>query len=226
MTETKNGEFRTLTAQEFGTLVAMFRKALDWKQINLAYEAGIDERTIQRVEAGQQVSDDTRRQISRALKLPEDEFLKPCYMPTAEEIRARVSDLKDRFIVVDAQNLQSVRDIEKIMMESHGFVVDGSALPDDLANEVAVFKDCLEDWELIFRDISNVERVDACRLLLEQIRKIEGQEYCALYAIYATEDKVNVMGCNLRVAAVTFASKDRRVTQFVVPRHLREYVIV
>src|SRR5664279_2751151 len=95
-------------------------------------------------------------------------------MPTAEEIRARVSDLKDRFIVVDAQNLQSVRDIEKIMMESHGFVVDGSALPDDLANEVAVFKDCLEDWELIFRDISNVERVDACRSLLEQIRKIEG----------------------------------------------------
>src|ERR1035437_216027 len=159
MTETKNGEFRTLTAQEFGNLVAMFRKALHWKQINLAYEAGIDERTIQRVEAGQQVSDDTRRQIARTFKLPEDEFLKPRYVPTEEEIRAKVSEIKDRFKVVDAQNLQSLRDIEKIMMESHGFVVDGSALPEDLAREVGVFKDSLEDWELIFRDILNGERL-------------------------------------------------------------------
>jgi transcriptional regulator with XRE-family HTH domain len=202
----------------------MFRKGLDWKQINLAHEAGIDERTVQRIEAGHPVSDDTRRQIAKAFKLPEDEFLKPHYVPTEEEIHAKIAEVKNRYAVIEAQCIESVHDVEKIMME-HALLIDGTVLPESKAKELAVLKDSLQDWELIFRDITNVERLEACRSLLKQVREIEGEDYQALYAIYAIEDKAKVIGLNIKVAAIAFASKDRTVTQLVVPRQLRDYEI-
>lgn len=130
MTETKTGETRTLTARQFGRLVAMFRKALDWKQITLAYEAGIDERTVQRIEAGQPVSNETRRQIAKAFKLPEDHFVRPTYIASAEEVRVASEKLKKEFTVVDARPLETARDFEEIFSQGHAFLIDGAALPE------------------------------------------------------------------------------------------------
>ena len=46
------GEYRCMTPQEIGSTVVMFRKMMDWKQLTLALEAGVTERTVQRVEHG------------------------------------------------------------------------------------------------------------------------------------------------------------------------------
>ena len=48
MTETtKQGEHRRPTPQEIGQAVMTFRKAIGMKQLSLALEAGVDERTVQ-----------------------------------------------------------------------------------------------------------------------------------------------------------------------------------
>lgn len=45
------------------------RRRLGWKQFALAYEAGVTERTIQRLERGEKVNEDTIRKVMGALKL-------------------------------------------------------------------------------------------------------------------------------------------------------------
>ena len=49
------GEYRCLTPQEISSTVVMFRKMMDWKQLTLALEAGVNERTVQRIERGEKV---------------------------------------------------------------------------------------------------------------------------------------------------------------------------
>jgi DNA-binding XRE family transcriptional regulator len=53
-----NRNHRLQTPEEIAEAVTTARKYLDWKQAALAYEAGVNERTIQRLEKGQKVNDD------------------------------------------------------------------------------------------------------------------------------------------------------------------------
>lgn len=212
---TKRGEFRKLTPEEFGNMVTMFRKALDWKQINLAHEAGIDERTIQRTEAGHPVSDETRRRIAKAFKLPEDEFLKPSYVPTDEEVRTRISEVSEKFVLVEARRLKSPRDLEEILSVGHAFLIDGTQLPDDMQQEVAAFKDAFHDWTWIYSDINHVQRLEACASLLKDVVRISGNDFHALFATYDSEKP-----SGFKVVAITFVHNDREITQLVLPRHL------
>lgn len=50
----------------FGERVRFLREQKDWSQVDLAYEAGIDPRTVSRIETGKQ---DTRLSIIVALAL-------------------------------------------------------------------------------------------------------------------------------------------------------------
>ncbi len=213
MIQEKKGEYRPFTAQQFGELVKAFRLENGWKQITLAYEAGITERTVQRIESGEQVSDDTRRQIAKAFRLPDDFFTKPGYMPTTEEAEAMLAEAAEKFTVVDARPLHTPGDFEEILSVGHAFLIDGTALPDEMQQEVGTFKDAFHDWTWIFSDITHVDRLGACRSLLEDVHRIAGQLYHAVFAIYDA-DKPR----NFRIAAITFVSKDREVVQLVVPR--------
>ena len=218
MVETKRGEFRKLTAQEFGNLVTKFRNALDWKQINLAHDAGVNERPIQRIEAGNPVSDDTRRRIAKAFKLPEDEFVKPCYVPNDEEVLAKASDVMERFAIVDAHPLQGASAFEEILSVGHAFLIDGTQLPDDVQEEVATFKDVFHDWTWIYSDITHVGRFEACTSLLKDVKRISGSDFHALFAIYDAEKP-----SGFKVAVITFVRNDREIAQLVVPRHLEHF---
>src|SRR5689334_14764355 len=68
------GEFRTLTPQEIGQTVLLFRKLIGCKQLALALDANIHERTVQRIERGEKVDEDTLRKIARTLRLDEESF--------------------------------------------------------------------------------------------------------------------------------------------------------
>ena len=60
------------------------RKYLDWKQLALADAAGVNNRTIQRLERGKG-GRDTLRKGAKALKLREEALLEPMYGPSAKE---------------------------------------------------------------------------------------------------------------------------------------------
>ena len=218
MTGTKSGETRTLTASEFGSLVAMFRKAFDWKQITLAHAAGVDERTVQRIEAGQPVSNETRRQIAKAFKLPEDYFVRITYVPSDEEVHVASEKLKKEFAVVDARPLQTARDFEEIFGQGHAFFIDGTALPEEMQGQVAAFKDSFHDWTWIYSDVTHVDRLEAHRSLLEEVKKISGDEYRAFFAIYRAEKP-----STFNVVAITFVSNKRELTQLVLPRTIEQF---
>jgi DNA-binding XRE family transcriptional regulator len=49
-TTQKQNEYRCLTPEEIGYAVAMFRQMAGMKQLTLALEAGVTERTVQRIE--------------------------------------------------------------------------------------------------------------------------------------------------------------------------------
>jgi len=66
---------RCLTEGEIAASVRNRREMAGMKQVTLAQMAGVTERTIQRLESGQRVDDQTLRDVAVALGLPEDSFL-------------------------------------------------------------------------------------------------------------------------------------------------------
>jgi transcriptional regulator with XRE-family HTH domain len=67
-----------MTNEQVAILVKLYRDGLVWSQETLAEISGLTVRTIQRVEAGEPSSLDTRRAIARAMKILDmDIFMKP-----------------------------------------------------------------------------------------------------------------------------------------------------
>jgi len=69
-----NGDLRNYKDEqhnngELSATVVNERKRLGWKQFALAHEAGLNERTIQRLEWGDKVNEDTVRKVMKALRL-------------------------------------------------------------------------------------------------------------------------------------------------------------
>jgi transcriptional regulator with XRE-family HTH domain len=218
MIQEKRGEYRTFTAAEFGELVKLFRLKNGWKQITLAYEARVTERTIQRIEKGEQVSDETRRQIAKAFRLPDDFFSKPGYVPSAEEVDSLIKETGEKFMAVAARPLQGARDFEEILNIGHAYLIDGSMLPDEMQEEVAAFKDTFHDWTWIFSEIGHVEQLRACRSLWEHANKIFGQEYRGFFAVYDAEKP-----SGFKILAMTFVPRERELLQLIVPRRIEDF---
>jgi transcriptional regulator with XRE-family HTH domain len=218
---TKQGEYRRLTPKEIGSTVAMFRKMMDWKQLTLALEAGVNERTVQRIECGEKVDDGTLRKIAKAFRVPEESFLELCYMPTGEELQARFEKTRKELMLVEAHSLSTIKDCDTIL-GGDGNIVDDSALPEEMADQVAALRDQLQDWGDIWSDFTNVEKLEACRSFFAEVQKIEEQGFKIRYAVYDTED-------NFRISVLVFgASNDDSFanrTEFVVPRRFAKLAI-
>jgi len=222
MEETKaKGEYRCLTPQEIGSTVAMFRKMMDWKQLTLALEAGVNERTVQRIEHGEKVDDDTLRKISKAFRLGGEGFVGPRYVATNEELQARVEKAQKELMLTEAHSLSTIKDCEAIL-GGDGNIVDDSALPEEMADQVAALRDQLQDSGDIWADLSNVDKLETCRSVLAEVRGIEEQGFKIRYGVYETDD-------HFRISVLVFgASTDESFesrTQFVVPRRFAKLAI-
>jgi transcriptional regulator with XRE-family HTH domain len=141
-----------MTPTELGFLVKNRRDAMKWSQEALADLSGLTVRTIQRVEAGQPSSLDTRRAIARGFQIPDlDVFSKPNPFPTAEELEQQKAEFDRQYLVLDA----SVVNGRKIMAmlidwQGHGAISPGgsSELPhaaqDAFAGIVDYVRDCMD----------------------------------------------------------------------------------
>ena len=214
-TNDDKGVFRCLTPKEIGDAVAQFRKASGMKQITLAYEAGrIQERTIQRLERGEQVSEDTLRKVAKALRLAEDAFIGPRYIPTQEEALKNAEKFLSEVRVIDAKELTTVQDCG-VLFNAHAFLVDDTNVNSAHALEVAALKDELQDWGDIYSSISHTERLSASEAVLTNAKTIGAAGYRLLYGVYETDDK-------FRVATVLIVPKGNetfdQLKQLIVPR--------
>lgn len=205
------GEYRSLTPQEIAYAVQMFRKMMDWKQLTLAIEAGVNERTVQRIERGEKVGDETLHRIGKALRLQEPGFGGARYIPSEEELQAQVAKTMSELKVTEAHELTAVKDVDAVL-SAHGYVWHENALPASLDDEIAALKDAVTDWGDCYEDISNVERLNACRSLLADVQKIETRGFKAYYGLYETDDR-------FRVAVLVFRPREEaKLTQLGVRR--------
>ena len=210
------GEYRSLTPQEIASTVQMFRKMMDWKQLTLALEAGVDERTVQRIERGERVGDETLRRIGKALRLAEPGFVGPRYIQSPEEQQAQIAQTLSEITAIDAHEFASVKDSEAVLT-SHGNLLDDNTLPEAMADQIAELQDNLTDWADCYPDLSNVEKLNACRAVLSDVQKVGDQGFRVYYGVYDTEEQI-------RVAVLVFRprSDEAKLKQLVVPRRFAQ----
>lgn len=218
MTGNQN-EYRCLTPQEIGGAVAMLRKQAGMKQITLALEAGVTERTVQRIENGDKVNDDSLRRVAKAFRMDQESFIGPRVVLSKEEAWKEAAKALERLKLIDAHRFATLKDAEAVL-GTHGMVVDDHFVTDDAATEAAEFKDLLQDWSDIYSALlSNTEKLDACRSLLSGAQRLEAKGYVIRYGVYTTQD-------NYRLVSVLFTRKADdalcEVMQMLVPARFTE----
>lgn len=188
-TTEKQNEYRCLTPQEIGKTITMFRKMIGLKQINVAYDAGLDERTVQRIENGNKVSEETLRKVAKALRMnDENYFIHPHHVLSEEEAREQAQKWMDAVIRIDAHRLATLKDCE-VVLETAGKIVDDLRVADAAASQAASFKDSLEECKYTYSDpLSYEEKLSACRSLLREAKKLETCGYVLRYGTYKTKD--------------------------------------
>jgi len=189
--EKTTGTYQRPAPKDIAFMVKELRAYFGWKQLALADEAGVTERTVERIEAGITVSDDTLRKVAKALKLREEAFTEPSYCPSKEELMAEVKKIQHQHTVTELHDLSEARNLENVMGQ-HGHLIDGSAVEDTLAESVASLQDLIRDWGDIYEDVAQTEKLAACRSVLETIREIEAHGYKARWGRYTTDDKFTV----------------------------------
>lgn len=213
--DVRKGEYRCLTLEEIGKFVANFRKRVGWKQLTLAFESGVHERTVQRIEHGERVDEESLRKVAKALRVEENAFVGPRYVPTEDEAVAETIEFFREMTVIGANSFTSLKDCDAVL-KVHGCLIDDRKVSEKLADRVAAFKDLVRDWADIFDDLpSEGARLDACRSVLAEAKEIEEAGYLIRYGVYRTDDK-------FMVAVFVFVPNDdeslSKITQLVVPR--------
>ena len=212
---TKQNEYRCLTPQEIGDAVATFRKVAGMKQLTLALESGLTERTVQRIEKGEKVNDDSLRAIARTFRMDENSFIGPRNVLSKEEALAEAMKTLEKRKLIDAHRFTTLKDAEAVL-GTHGMVIDDHFVTDEAAAELASFKDELKDWNDIYPVMdSHDEKLTACRSLLSEAKRLEGRGYVIHYGVYKSEE-------GYRMVSMLFARKTDdalcAVTQFFVPK--------
>jgi transcriptional regulator with XRE-family HTH domain len=218
-TTQKQNEYRCLTPQEIGDAVAMFRKMAGMKQLTLALEAGVTERTVQRIENGEKVNDESLQKIAKAFRMEDTSFIGPRMVLSKEEAWEQAKKQLEAVKLIDAHGFVTLKDAEAVL-GTDGMVIDDHFVTDEAAGELADFKDELRDWNNLYSVLlSQHEKLNACRSLLGVARKLEERGYVIRYGVYKTDD-------GLRLVTMLLARKADdalcQVKQLMVPNRFTE----
>lgn len=77
---------RRLSPAEIARIVKSARRRRDMKQSVLAKLAKLNIRTIERLERGTKLADESYRRVAHALDLPADIFIQSNYVPSSSEL--------------------------------------------------------------------------------------------------------------------------------------------
>ena len=176
------GEYRALSPAEIGGAVRGFRERLNLKQLVLAERAGVTERTIQRVERGEPIKDETLKQIAKALFLEEHAFVGLCYIPSRAKAFENALKFLDDHHVVDVHRLHSPEDINALL-EAQRWIVDGRDVSREAREFVAILQETLVGRERVNSEISGAERADSCGDLFRHVKRIERAACVGKYGV-------------------------------------------
>jgi transcriptional regulator with XRE-family HTH domain len=183
--------YRKPTAAEIGCLVRFARRSKSWKQLTLALDAKVSERTVQRIERGENVDGETLQRIAKALGLPNDSLTKPMYVPSEEDIQQGLEEASARFGFVAARELTQATDFDEILA-ADAYLIEDQLLRGEADDGIAAFSDQLLDWRDAHSDVSCAQRLEGCRSLFKALKTIQGHEFKTMFAVYTTDDQVRV----------------------------------
>jgi transcriptional regulator with XRE-family HTH domain len=151
-----------MTPDVVAALVGGFRELRGWTQETLAELAGINVRSVQRVEAGQPASTETLRAIARAFQAEDiDCFLKTCTIPTKEEIFGERERLERDFVAIDICSPVTSRDLAGASTNAEASAIHLLGEPgSDVEEAFAGLVDYLRDYADCHDCYSEVQRLD------------------------------------------------------------------
>jgi transcriptional regulator with XRE-family HTH domain len=201
------------TPEEIASIVRGMREAKGWKQLSLADEAKVNVKTIERIEAGKRVNEESLDRVAQALGFAPGAFIEPFVRPTPEEI--------DGYMPATLHEFSDARDFAKIL-DAHAYLIDTGGLRFEDADDGAALTDQVRDWGDIHNDLPAVNKLEAYRQLYDQIQQLRQRGYLAKWACYRSED-------NFEVALIAFKAADSldpdRAEGFriaAVPKRLQE----
>lgn len=107
-TNNTSGQPRLLNLEELAAVIRKMREVFQWSQETLAELAGLNVRTVQRVENAKSASIDTRRALARAFDIEDiDTFNKPFVIPTEEEMKQEKARIERDYITLPALPLST-----------------------------------------------------------------------------------------------------------------------
>lgn len=217
-----------MTPAEVALLVKIYREAMEWSQETLAELSGLTVRTIQRVEAGQPSSLDTRRAIARGFQISDlDVFCKPNPFPTKEELEHQKVEFDRKYLVLDASVVDG-RKITAILSDKQGCgaISPGStvelpnAAQDAFANILDFARDCMDVADVASRR----EMLGYGDQLETMIGELQSNGFCVCMAVRQTsitsKSWADQTPWDLEVAYLVAAPVDSPPTKIVVPRKL------
>jgi transcriptional regulator with XRE-family HTH domain len=171
-----------MTPAEVGMLVKIYRDAMEWSQETLAELSGVTVRTVQRIEAGQPSSIDSRRALARGFEIPDmDVFCKPMPFPTAEELEEQKAAFDREHLVLDATKADGRKAIS-LLMDSPGYGAIGPGstvdLPPPAQDAYAAILDYVRDCMDIADVASRTEMLGYGDFLDELLVPLHSSGYC------------------------------------------------
>lgn len=174
------GEYRTLTAWEVGGLLRLMRASRGIKRAALAAEANVSEKTIERAEAGEGISQGSLQRIARALGIQENTFTEELFIPTPEEAERiqmqREEDVRKTHRPIPVHRVEGARDILPLF-SCYGSFADSQLVSEEHLKEFASLRQALIDYGDIWSDISETERVESAAEMVKAIREFESRGY-------------------------------------------------
>jgi transcriptional regulator with XRE-family HTH domain len=214
--------------EDVGVLVRLYRDAMGWTQETLAELSGLTVRTIQRVEAGQPSSLDTRRAIARGFEIPDlDVFAKPMPFPTEEELKERKAAFDRDHMVLDLQEVDG-RQLVAMLMGGRRFgaITPGSTaeLPRQADDAFAPIVDFLRECLDVVDDASSVQMLSYGDALDELIVALRATKHCLCAAQRSTgitsKTWTDPTPMPIDITYVVAAPVERRPSKLVVPRKI------
>src|SRR5258706_1664089 len=163
------GGSRRFTSAEGGGVIRMFRERQGLKRAVLAADANVSEKTIERAEAGEGISEVSCRRIARALGMKENAFTDALYIPTLEEVeriqKQNEEKIRQTHLRVPVAPIEGARDILRFF-ECCALFADDRNIAEQHLHDFASLKQTLVDYTDIASELSAPQQLESAQEIL------------------------------------------------------------
>ncbi|WP_426234788.1 helix-turn-helix domain-containing protein [Pseudomonas sp. TWP3-2] len=226
-TTNTTGQPRMLNLDEFAALVRKMREIFQWSQETLAELAGLNVRTIQRVENAKSASIDTRRALARAFEIEDiDAFNKPFIIPAEEEIEKEKARLECDYITLPAlplttgNQLAQLAETSTMDISQPGFEMKREAheVFAALVDYFRDYRDCASEYS----ESSKFAVYDEMQTLLDELQRLQVSLQYATREVHLkfAPDQKDAKPLNVNVSYLIAFERGSAPTEFAVSKKM------